>query len=128
MLSIINNILDYTKIEVGKLKLEPVEYDLHDLLYNIIRIFQVSIRATRKQISLESKIDNGLPRLLIGDEVRVRQVMVNIIDNALKFTREGKITITVELENTPDGSFALELFRAMGCRNRGLPQPKAQVG
>jgi signal transduction histidine kinase/FixJ family two-component response regulator len=104
MLAIVNNILDYTKIDVGKMKLDMIEYDLYDLIYNVIRIFRFSIKASKKQILLEIEIDSELPKWVIGDETRMRQVIVNIIDNAIKFTNEGKITATLELEKTPNGN------------------------
>ena len=104
ILSIVNNILDYTKIKLGEMKIDHVEFDLYQLLDSVSRISQVSIKASKKSLLLETKISSKIPRFILGDEERMRQIIVNIVDNALKFTYEGKITITMDIDNTPDGN------------------------
>ena len=95
LLNIINDILDFSKIEAGKLDLEAVEFDIHEVLSDCQKIFSLS--AEKKNIELLfAEID--LPkRLLIGDPGRFRQILFNLVNNAIKFTQKGSVTITTQL-------------------------------
>lgn len=98
LLHIIEGILDVSKIEAGKLEIHPVSMDLPDLLAEITNLFDFSAR--QKGISLKSHLDTRIPQKLLCDEVRLRQILMNLVGNALKFTLEGKIDISVGLEGS----------------------------
>jgi signal transduction histidine kinase len=94
LLSIINDILDFSKIEAGKMELEQVPMDLSDLVDDTTALFWE--RAKHKRIDLASFVDPALPRKVLGDPVRLRQVIGNLVNNAIKFTEEGGVLIRVE--------------------------------
>ena len=93
LLGIVNDILDFSKIEAGKLDILPVEYEFASVindLYNLIKK-----RAEDKGLELKLDIDPTIPSVLYGDEIRVKQVITNILTNAVKYTEEGSVTLTV---------------------------------
>jgi signal transduction histidine kinase/CheY-like chemotaxis protein len=94
LLSIINNILDYSKIESGKMELEAIEFRLDDLLETINNLYSYS--ATVKNIDIIYDIEPDVPFILIGDSLRLSQILINFITNALKFTDHGQITIRIK--------------------------------
>ncbi|WP_096086914.1 response regulator [Agaribacterium haliotis] len=100
LMTIINDILDYSKIEAGKLGLEYIEYDLYELVGDCIQLF--SGNAQGRNIALMANIAPDTPRFCIGDPTRLRQVLVNLIGNAFKFTEEGSVFIEVGLLSSPD--------------------------
>ncbi len=87
LLALINNILDYSKIEAGQFSLDQVEFNLRELLYDVVR--SMAILAQAKQIELVGYIPQELPAAMIGDPNRIRQIFANLIGNAIKFTPEG---------------------------------------
>jgi PAS domain S-box-containing protein len=93
LLGIINDILDYSKIEAGRLTIDPREFDLRDVLDNVLGIFRVTARG--KGLRLTAELDPGLPRCLIGDQMRVGQVLINLVGNAVKFTEQGDVRIQI---------------------------------
>ena len=93
LLSLINDILDFSKIESGKMDIIPVDYDLGILLSDTIDM--IHSRAEEKKLQLELNIESNTPVHLHGDEVRLRQIITNILTNAVKYTPEGIITLTV---------------------------------
>ena len=93
LLSLINDILDFSKIESGKMDIIPVDYDLGILLSDTIDM--IRSRAEEKKLQLELKIKPNTPAHLNGDEVRLRQILTNILTNAVKYTPEGKVILTV---------------------------------
>ncbi|PJJ84791.1 PAS domain-containing hybrid sensor histidine kinase/response regulator [Mucilaginibacter auburnensis] len=95
LLAIINDILDYNKIEAGKLELNPQNFDLRQLAQKTIHIF--SARAAEKNLQLELLADDGIPDNLMGDQQRLSQILNNLISNAIKFTDSGKITLQLQL-------------------------------
>lgn len=95
-LRIINNILDFAKIEAGRLELEIKDYDLHDRLNVLMDVFWVS--ANQKGISLDLIIKDNLPRFVRGDSGRLAQIITNLVGNAIKFTEQGKIEVIAELD------------------------------
>ncbi|MFP4105511.1 MAG: PAS domain S-box protein [Phycisphaerae bacterium] len=94
MLSLMNEILDFSKMEVGKLSLQPHPFALVESLESTIRGIQA--RAEKKGLQLQTKIDPDIPPKLIGDRKRLNQVLVNLLDNAVKFTDSGTVGLTVE--------------------------------
>ncbi|MBD3420515.1 MAG: response regulator [Chitinivibrionales bacterium] len=91
LMSILNDILDFSKIEAGKLELESIEFDLRSLCDEVIEIF--SMKAAEHQIDLSCFIGADVPALLIGDPARIRQILINLVSNALKFTRSGYVAL-----------------------------------
>ena len=101
LLMIINDILDFSKIEAGKMEIDHIEFDLHNMLGQTTRT--LAIRADQKNLELLLDIDPAIPRMLIGDPGRLRQIIINLIGNAIKFTERGEIVVKVEI-NDADGN------------------------
>lgn len=100
LLCLINDILDFSKIESGKMDIIPVEYDLGLILNELLAM--VRSRAEKKNLILEAVIEPETPAHLYGDEVRIRQIITNILTNAVKYTPQGRITLNVSGEVTKD--------------------------
>lgn len=93
LLALINDILDISKIDSGKLEIIPVEYDVSSMIHDTVNmIYQ---KAYAKSLSLTLEVDENLPSRLKGDDVRIRQILLNILNNAVKYTEKGGITLTV---------------------------------
>ncbi len=105
LLVIINDILDFSKIEAGKVELEHIEFDVAELLDNLVKTFL--LKTSQKRIFFEINIDENLPHQLIGDPYRLNQILVNLINNAIKFTEKGGITFGVDILNIEDNSILL---------------------
>jgi two-component system, sensor histidine kinase and response regulator len=102
LMCVINEILDFSKIESGRLELDAAEFDLHELLGNTLKT--VALRAHRKGLELTCDIAEDVPERVIGDSTRLRQILVNLIGNALKFTEKGEVVLQARLcEGTADG-------------------------
>ena len=91
LLKVINDILDFSKVEAGKLRLDPIDFDLHEALENIIHM--LTLRANQKNIQLFCEIDPALPRNVHGDSNRLTQVIINLTNNAIKFTDQGSVRL-----------------------------------
>jgi PAS domain S-box-containing protein len=100
LLAIINDILDYNKIEAGKLELNKIPFSVHHLTQRIKKSFYA--KATEKDLDIELIIDNSIPQQLIGDQIRLGQVLNNLVSNAIKFTHYGKVIIRLEQQHTTD--------------------------
>ncbi len=96
LLNIINDVLDFSKIESGKMTIVPVEYNMREFLENTIGT--VAQRAKNKGLELNTEFDTNLPTLLEGDNVRIQQVVVNLLTNAIKYTSQGSVTIRLRCE------------------------------
>lgn len=101
LLGIINDILDIAKIETGKMEIIPADYDLREFLYNVVNM--MSLKARTKDLELEVLVDEKLPNCLEGDDIRIRQVLVNLLNNAVKYTHSGKVTLQVTKESWEKG-------------------------
>ena len=103
---LLSDILDLSRIEAGKLQIQNVEFILDDFLADVREVF--SKVASDKGLDLSFQADERLPRILIGDEARLRQVLFNLLGNAIKFSERGRVALTVELDSTPvsDGILA----------------------
>lgn len=102
MLALLNDILDFEKIQRGKIDLENISFDLHRLIHGIINL--MSGHAAEKQIALAARIDDDLPKFVKGDPTRLRQVLLNLLGNAIKFTDRGNVTLFVRTINTTEHS------------------------
>ena len=94
LLSLINDILDFSKIDSGKMEIVPVEYDFSSLVYDLACM--ASQRAEGKNIKFEVEVDHKIPSRLYGDDVRIRQVLTNILTNAVKYTQKGTVWFRVQ--------------------------------
>ncbi len=94
LLTIINDILDFSKIEAGKLEIVEADYKLSSVLNDVATM--IGIRAQKKGLDFEIYVDETLPDVLHGDEVRIRQTLVNLLTNSVKYTESGEISLTVE--------------------------------
>lgn len=107
LLSLINEILDLSKIESGKMEIVPVEYKLSSILNDGLNM--VKERAEKKGLELKLEADPQLPDNLYGDEIRIRQVLTNLLTNGIKYTNEGTITLLVDFEETEENQIALSI-------------------
>jgi CheY-like chemotaxis protein/anti-sigma regulatory factor (Ser/Thr protein kinase) len=96
LLSIINDILDFSKIEAGKLEIIPVEYLFASLINDTVNIIRMKLEG--KPIRFYTNIDSSIPNTLTGDEVRLRQIILNLLSNAAKYTEKGCISLTITME------------------------------
>ncbi|MBR5337895.1 MAG: response regulator [Lachnospiraceae bacterium] len=93
LLGLINDILDFSKIEAGKIEIIPVDYDLSAVIHDLANM--IHVRTDAKGLELKLDIDGSTPKLLNGDEVRIKQVITNILTNAAKYTEKGSITFKI---------------------------------
>jgi len=123
LLSLINNILDFSKIEALKLELESYPFDLQEILNDTTVL--VSALAGEKKLSLESAIDPAIPQLLQGDPVRLRQILLNLLGNAVKFTEQGSIALQVSTVAEDKGS--VKLLFSVSDTGIGIPAEKQKL-
>ena len=102
LLSLINDILDFSKIDSGKMEIVPVEYDTSSLIHDLSTM--ASQRAKDKNIGFEVEIDHTIPSRLYGDDVRIRQVLTNILTNAVKYTHEGTVWLRIQSKQAESAS------------------------
>lgn len=105
LLGIINDILDYSKIEAGKMQLESIDFDLFDIIEEAIEM--VSIKGQEKGLTLVSHVRPGTATALVGDPSRLRQILVNLANNAVKFTETGVVTLSVAVESEAEEEVVL---------------------
>ncbi|MBL4711462.1 MAG: response regulator [Gammaproteobacteria bacterium] len=98
LLAILNDILDLSKIEAGKLNFESIAFDLRLIIKDIVTLY--TLKAEQQGVVMVQAIESSVPAYLVGDPTRVRQVIVNLVSNALKFTQQGEVTIKAELVGT----------------------------
>ena len=107
LLSIINDILDFSKIESGKLEIVPINYRLSSLINDTINI--IRMRLMEKPIRFFTNIDGNIPNSLIGDEVRLRQILLNLLTNAVKYSEKGHIGLTITVDKREAGQVWLRI-------------------
>ena len=103
LLGLINDVLDFSKIEAGKIEVIPVDYDMSSVINDLVNM--ISVRAEEKGLTLVTDFDKDLPKLLNGDEVRIKQIITNILTNAVKYTELGSVTFSIgyeKIKNDPD--------------------------
>jgi len=119
LLSIINDILDFSKIEAGKLELEHINFSLKEICESLENIFVAQLK--EKQLNYSFSIDPSIPTFLNGDPLRIRQILLNLISNSLKFTSEGGINLEViSLATSPD----IQLEFRVKDTGIGIPEDK----
>jgi signal transduction histidine kinase/CheY-like chemotaxis protein/HPt (histidine-containing phosphotransfer) domain-containing protein len=106
LLNIINDILDFSKIEAGKMDIAPVEYHIMSLLHDVANIIMTRIKD--KEVELLMSINPKIPAWLEGDNLRIRQILINIANNSAKFTRRGKVVIDVDYETIDSETIMLK--------------------
>ena len=106
LLAIINDILDYNKIEAGKLELNKIPFNIYHLAQKIKQSFYA--KASEKGLEIELVIDKGIPEYLVGDQIRLGQVLNNLLSNAVKFTHTGNVSIKLEKETINDSNVSVK--------------------
>ena len=123
LLSVINDILDFSKIEAGRLDLDTIEFALDAEIESALKT--VALRAHQKGLELLADARPEVPNRLIGDPVRLRQVLINLLGNAIKFTERGEVVLTVSVDEVGDGAALLRFsVRDTGI---GIPAGKADT-
>ncbi len=123
LLSIINDILDYSKIESGKLSMESIPFNLKNTVIKTCKLF--SFQADKKGIELIYSVDDDLPNMVIGDSVRVRQILSNLISNAIKFTSHGSISVDVSSKKLDTKSNRIQFSikdTGIGIKEQEIPK------
>ncbi|MCR5451762.1 MAG: fatty acid-binding protein DegV, partial [Lachnospiraceae bacterium] len=122
LLALINDILDISKIEAGKMEIVPVNYSMASLISEIVNMMW--LRAEQKGLKLIVEADPYLPSEFFGDEVRIKQILINLLNNAVKYTKEGSVTLHIEAEKE-SGNEARIVFSVsdtgMGIKQDALP-------
>ena len=120
-------LLDFSKIESGKMEIVPVEYEISSMLHDLINM--ALQRAEGKDLKLEVEIDHQIPSRLYGDDVRIRQVITNILTNAVKYTHEGTVWLRVKSSRDEAGMVKLRVEvedTGIGIKEEDLPKLAAE--
>lgn len=124
LLSIINNVLDFSKIEAGKITLDPIDFNIRKLVRDLIG--PLSLRSQEKGLDLLYEIHPDVPESLITDAGRIRQIFINLIGNAIKFTESGSVTLTISTQLQDDASYLMHV----SVKDTGIgiePQMQAKI-
>jgi two-component system, sensor histidine kinase and response regulator len=122
LLSVLNDVLDFSKIEAGKLDLEEADVDLRDTIEDVARL--VSIQAHSKSVEVSADIDASVPELVRGDPSRIRQMLVNLAANAVKFTQQGEVHLTARRLDSGPGNSVVRFE----VRDTGIGIPADRLG
>ncbi len=120
LIVLINDILDLAKVDAGKMTFEKAPFNLLDSISSITRLFELKIQ--EKKIDLVKEMDPAVPEVLVGDSVRLHQVLMNLISNAIKFTSQGKVTVGTKLLSENDEKATIEFF--VSDTGIGIPKNK----
>ena len=123
LLVIINDVLDYSKIEAGKMKIESIEFDINKILSNILLTFKP--KAEEFGIDLIFEVDENVPAQIIGDQFRLNQILLNLIGNALKFTKDGYVKLRIKLIESSNKT--QNIFFEVEDTGIGIPQDKLEA-
>jgi two-component system sensor histidine kinase/response regulator len=123
LLRVINDILDFSKIEAGKMELESTEFEIRDLFQDTLKT--LAMRADKKGTEVSLRVAPDVPDMLIGDPTRLRQLLVNLVGNSIKFTERGTITVNTELEPGPAPDVHLHL--SVADTGIGIPFEKQHL-
>ena len=122
LLRLLNDILDLSKIEAGRMEIEAVAFSLTDLLGETMKA--LAVRAAQKGLELAWHVPPAVPQHLVGDPVRLRQVLINLVGNAIKFTQKGEVVVRVEPEWQTDDEVALHF--SVGDTGIGIPSDRLE--
>ena len=126
LLGIVNDILDFSKIEAGKMDIIPVNYDLSSVINDLVNMIQA--RADKKGLLLKLDFDENIPKMLYGDEVRIKQVVTNILTNAVKYTEKGSVTFHIGYEKVADNPDVVYLNFSVSDTGIGIkPEDMAKL-
>ena len=120
LIVLINDILDLAKVDSGKMTFEQISFKLADSVTAMLHLFEPKVQ--EKNIKLVKEYDNKIPEVLLGDPVRLHQIILNLLSNAVKFTNEGKITVSVSLLNEDEENVTVAF--AVSDTGIGIPQDK----
>ncbi|MGE5110636.1 MAG: ATP-binding protein, partial [Acidobacteriaceae bacterium] len=123
LLALINDLLDFSKIEARKIELEKTEFHLRDTLEDTVRL--LAPRAYQKELELGCHIESDLPDRVFGDPLRLRQIVINLVGNAIKFTDKGEVMLHVERQSQTESMLGLHFF--VSDTGIGIPQHKQQA-
>lgn len=123
LLAVINDILDFSKIESGKLELDPIEFNLQDNIGDTMRA--LALRAHQKELELVYQVAPEIPAYVVGDPGRLRQILVNLVGNAIKFTQQGEIVVQVSCDSQSDHD--LKLHFSVADTGIGIPAEKRSL-
>jgi signal transduction histidine kinase/CheY-like chemotaxis protein len=123
LLTVINDVLDFSKIEAGKIEMGREAFNLPDMIHTLIEVFRN--QADRKRVNLRHDLGDNLPRTVIGDEGRLRQILFNLVGNALKFTDHGEISLKVRVLNETDDAARLKF--TVSDTGIGIPDDKVDT-
>ncbi len=123
LLYLVNDVLDFSKIEAGKFELEETEFDIRELFSDTLKT--LAVRADTKQLELSVRVSANVPNTVVGDPARLRQVIVNLAGNAIKFTERGNVVVAVEREG--ESSDCVRLHISVSDTGIGIPQEKQEL-
>ena len=121
LLALLNDILDYSKLEAGKVQLEEIPFSPSAVLNDVVRLFQIP--ATAKGITVDARMGDDVPPWLLGDPLRLKQILSNLVSNGLKFTNEGSVQVSLSLGGERDGR--VEIVGVVEDTGIGIP-PETQ--
>ena len=122
LLAIINDILDFSKMEAGRMDIVPMDYRVSDMLSDIANM--IDLRAKEKGLSFEVNLDPETPSVLWGDEIRIKQIIINLLNNAVKYTSTGTVRLEIQSENAGDNRIELIICvsdTGIGIRQEVIP-------
>ena len=123
LLTLINDILDFSKIEAGKLELDPIAFNLRDAVGDTAKT--LALRAGEKGLELVAHVQAHVPDILVGDPARLRQILINLLGNAIKFTKQGEVILSVDLESASQESIQLRF--SVSDTGIGIPQDRQKI-
>jgi CheY-like chemotaxis protein len=123
LLVIINEILDYSKLDAGKVKVENISFDIKQIFRELDKT--IGLKAREKNIEFTSKVDEECPQYLIGDPVRINQILINLAGNAVKFTSKGKVDVKAEIVKKSDKD--IKLLFSVTDTGIGIPDDKLHI-
>lgn len=122
LLALINDILDFSKMEAGSMDIVPVDYRVGDLLSEVVNM--VWVKAQEKGLDLKVSVDPNVPTSLFGDEVRIKQILINLLNNAVKYTKEGSVGLHMESEDCGSDAVTIRISvsdTGIGIKKESLP-------
>ena len=123
LLELLNDILDFSKIEAGRLEVNPIEFSLRQCISDTARILR--FMAQQKRLTFDTRVDSAIPDRLIGDPFRLRQVLMNLLGNAIKFTAQGRVGLLVEVEG--EAADGVTLRFSVYDTGIGIPAGQQQI-